>query len=867
VGVLGATQHTPHVGLLGPVTCERDGRLLALGGPKQRAVLAALALEPGRIVSVDALLAAVWGDDAAAGAAKTLQVYVANLRRTLEVDRAPGTPPTVLVTREPGYVLEVDPDAVDAVRFERAIERARGLATRGDLSEAARSLRAALDDWRGAPLAGLEALPLHDHAVPRLLDLRLDALELCCQAELDLGFSGSLPELEALVVEAPYRERLWALLVRALYASGRQHDALQAYQGARRRLLDDLGVEPGPELRDIERRVLVQDETLDVTATAAPPTTAEPDGEAARKRVSIVSVTGSDLDARALGAIVADHVGAVIDRGGSTFVVGFGVPRVALDDVDRAAGLALVLRHRGLSVGLATGWASAAGTTVSGAPVSRATELARAAPRGQARLDPTSRDLLAGRATVTPAEDGTFTLLELAARPATATDVGPFVGRDAELELLASVWHAVDRRRLPSVVTLVGDAGSGTSRLAQELAARVQAPLLRVEIDPTVEPDVLLDRLSTAGDGSIVLLEHVHRATRTASWAVARWVEAEPDGAVLCIATATPDLRASSPGWPGAVPLAMTLDLPPLDHAEAGRLAAHLMGDELVGTRAATVAAIAGGNPQFVSELAQHLATVGEAAPLPDRVGTLIATRLEQLSSVARRVLETMAVVGTSAEVQQLDDVVEHDDLALDDLVATGLVRVEDEGAIRVPEVVADVVLTTMADDRAADLHERAAESATTLTARAAHLEQAALRSPAGTGSSASAAVATLAELAWRTWSRGDIESAVDAVCRSIAVARRGEVDLVGNVRAARRRLASPLVAGRLDTTPIDVPLRASIGAWDANRPVEQELIEAARSLGATTPHALLRDRCAAVVTALSTSDADDQGSSASSSA
>jgi DNA-binding SARP family transcriptional activator len=858
---------TLRISALGPVTAERGGQLLVLGGPKQRAVFVAMALQPGRTVSVEALLGAVWGEEPALRAGKTLQVYVANLRRVLETDRAPSDPPSVVVTRGPGYALEVEPGAVDAVRFERGVERGRRLVTSGDPVEAARALREALGEWCGAPLAGLEALPVHGTAAPRLIELRLDALEACIDAELSIGLSAAvIPELEDLVREAPYRERLRGLQIRALYAVGRQRDALAAYQQARQTLIDDLGIEPGPELRDLERRVLEQDGSLDIATSARVARSAPTDEAVIRKRVSIVAaVSAGDLDRRAVRTTVDAHGGTVIEIGQDSVVAAFGVPRLRADDVDRAARLGLALAEGGLSVAVATGVVATSGSVASGAPLSRALELAARARRGTTAVDRITRDLLGGRATVEPAADGASTLGALTA-PAPTEPAGPFVGRDAELELLTAAWHAVGRSRRPAVVSLVGEPGLGTSRLALELASRVEAPLLRVELDPTVEPEALLAWLSTAPDGSIVLFEHLHRAIRAASWAVARWMEVESPQAVVCIATATSDLRTTAPGWPGAVPLAVTLDLPPLDQEATRRLAAHLLGDEVAGSRAATVAAIAGGNPLFLRELAQHVLTVEDGASLPDRLGALVAGRVEQMTPPARRLLEILAVVGAPTGLEPLDDQVEDRTGAVDDLVLLGLVQVSDDGELTVPEVVAEVVLTLITDERAVALHEQAASAASTLTARALHLEYAASRSVSGADTSAaSAAVDALAELAWRTWSRGDIESAVDAVHRAIAVAEGVPIDVIDSVRAARRRLATEVVAGRMGTPHVGQPSRASVGAWDAGRRVERELVEAATALAATTPHTLLRDQCHDIVKALSREEAGDERGSASS--
>lgn len=857
------------IGLLGPVVAERSGRLLPLAGPKQRGVLAALALQPGRVVSVDALIAAVWGEDPAAGAAKTLQVYVANLRRALETARAPGAPPTVLLTREPGYLLDVTVEQVDGARFEWVVDRARALVQRGELREAAGALRDALGDWRGTALAGLESLPIHDRHAGRFRELRLDALELCCGAELDLGLHSPLvPELEALVDEAPYRERLRALLIRALYASGRQRDALSAFQQARRTLVEDLGVEPGPELQDLERRVLTQDPSLDVM----PPTHAHhrvgPDEPAVRKRVSVVAAgSRAASDPRAVNALVGEHGGTVIERHDDTVVVAFGVPRLGVDDVDRAATLALALQRDGLSAGVATGVASAAGVAVSGAPIGRAMELAAGSSPGRASIDATTRELLGGRATVEPAGRGTFTLLSLSPLPPGIDDTGPFVGRDQEMELLTSAWHTIARAHRPGVVTLVGEAGAGASRLAAELAARVEAPVLRVVLDPTVAADHVLEQLSSAPNGSIVLLEHVHRSARTASWALSRWADGSSDRAVLCIATATPELRAAAPAWPGLLPLALTLDIPPLDDDAARRLAAHLLGDEVVGERAGAVAAIAGGNPLFVSELAQHMSAVTH--PPPQRLTAFVAARVDRIGAAARGTLEALAVLGGHTNVGALGGIESGAVATLDELVSARLLTVDDDGGIAMHEVVADVVMSALTDERAVDLHERAADAAPSLTARAAHLELAASRSPAGGGGrpTESRAVGALCELTWRTWSRGDIESAVDAAHRALGVASRADIDLVASLRNARRALASELVAGRLGAPRGEPSLQVMVGAWDAGRPVEQDLVHAARSLAATSDAVAQRDRCEAVANALSPADAADHGSSASSSA
>jgi DNA-binding SARP family transcriptional activator len=859
----------PRIQVLGPVAAELDGRLLLLGGPKQRAVLAALALQAGRAVSVDALLAAVWGEEAPGAATKTLQVYVANLRRALEPDRAPGSPPGVLLTQDPGYLLDLPVEEVDAVRFERTVARARDLATEGRLDAVSHTLREALAAWRGAPLAGLEALPIHDRGASRLVELRLDALELCCAAELELGLQSALvPELRSLVDEAPYRERLRALLVRALYASGRQRDALAAYQDARQTLIDDLGIEPGPELRDLEHRVLEQDGSLDIapkSPTARPPHDEE---DVVRKQVSIVAVvTGGQLDGRALRTTVDEHAGTVLELSHDRLVAAFGVPRLAADDVDRAARLALTLARRHLSVGVATGTAATAGEAVSGAPLSRALELATGSAPGTTAIDPATRERLGGRATVTPSADGSIRLTDLAVSPADTVPAGPFMERDHELELLITTWRAAVTGR-PGLVTLIGDPGIGTTRLATELALRVGAPTIHVAVDPTIGADVVVDALRRAPDGSVVVLEHVHRAARAASSGLAQWVQGSRTAPVLCIATATPELRAVAPAWPGPLPLAVALDVHPLSEEGSRRLASHLLADDVTGERATNLARASGGNPLLATLLAQH-------RPEDDagihRLATLFGMRIEALAPTARRLLEAIGVLDSPATPGEVSDVAGSDELAsdVDELISAGLVALVGDERIAVTNpLVADIVLASTADDRASQLHERAAATSIRPSKRAAHLKRALDHAAADAAAAkriAPAALDATGDLAWRMWERGDAETAVDAAHRAIAIAASADLDLTASLRSTRRGLAAAMVSGQLGTSPMATSHRSSLGAWDAARPVELDLAEAARSLAAHATDPGLRRVCEEVAAALS--GGSGHGSSPSSSA
>ncbi|MEU6715365.1 BTAD domain-containing putative transcriptional regulator [Nonomuraea sp. NPDC046802] len=249
------------VRLFGPLEVDDDdGNRLDLGTRKQRAVLARLALEPGRVVPLDRLIEELWAGEAPAKATATLQAYVSHLRRVLEPGRKPRTPPRLLLTREPGYLLNLTPGQTDVGRFAAWADDGARLLKQGRHAEAARMLDRALALWRGEPLAEFPDLAPVTSA--RLGELRLAAEEDRLAARLALG-EASVPDLEALTDAHPYRERAWGLLVVGLYRGGRQADALAALRRVRALLSDELGIEPGPELRRLEQAVFDQAPDLD----------------------------------------------------------------------------------------------------------------------------------------------------------------------------------------------------------------------------------------------------------------------------------------------------------------------------------------------------------------------------------------------------------------------------------------------------------------------------------------------------------------------------------------------------------------------------------------------------------------------------
>jgi DNA-binding SARP family transcriptional activator len=252
--------------LLGPVVALVDGRAVALGGPRQRGVLVVLLTQAGSLVPASRIIDAVWGDEPPASAANLVQRSVSQLRKAVGQD--------AIGTRGAGYMARVEPDALDLHVFERLARAGSVALGDGHFEEAAGVLREALALWRGAALADLADQPFLEHEAARLEEMRLLALERVLEADLACGrHADALAEAEGLVHAHPLRERPRELVMRALYGAGRQAEALEVYRRTRATFVEELGIEPGPALQELERAILRQDQSLapqDATAAAPP---------------------------------------------------------------------------------------------------------------------------------------------------------------------------------------------------------------------------------------------------------------------------------------------------------------------------------------------------------------------------------------------------------------------------------------------------------------------------------------------------------------------------------------------------------------------------------------------------------------------
>jgi DNA-binding SARP family transcriptional activator len=339
--------------LFGPLEVTAGGRALDVGGQKQRALLAILLLHANQLVPRHVLIEQLWGEHPPAGPDHAVGVYIWRLRKTLD----PVAASSCVLTRPGGYLLQAAPEQVDLARFESlARDGERSLAA-GQADRAAAQLREALVLWRGAPLADFTGEAFAEVEITRLEQLRAEVAENRIEADLALGrHARVVGELEAIVAAQPLRERPYQQLMLALYRCGRQADALAVYHKARRALVDELGIEPGPQLRQMERAILQQDPSLELPS---PETVARE--VAARPGPAGALLAGTDGRRRLLAAGGALTLGlallvAAATRGPAHLAA--GPDSVAVID-GATGGISAVATGVGRPAGIAFGYGSA----------------------------------------------------------------------------------------------------------------------------------------------------------------------------------------------------------------------------------------------------------------------------------------------------------------------------------------------------------------------------------------------------------------------------------------------------------------------------------------------------------------------------
>jgi ABC-type transport system substrate-binding protein/DNA-binding SARP family transcriptional activator len=436
--------------LLGPIEAGVDGRPLDIGGRRQRALLAVLLLSANEPVSRDRLAERLWGERPPAGAQHTLEVYVSRLRRVLQ----PAAGCEVVLTRPGAYLLRTAEDRIDVRCFERLAGQGRRALAVNEPGQAADDLRAALALWRGGPLTGVGDESFAQAEIARLEELRARVIEDLIEAELALGgHADVIGELGALVAAHPLRERLYQLLMVALYRAGRQPEALAVYQSARRVLVGELGIEPSPALQQVERAILVQDASLDAPPRAAPaPAPGHAGGErlppAAGARRARLLLAGVSL--ALVAALLA--AGALAGRRGTSPATA-GPDTVAVVDAGRnvlTGDVTGIGRPGGVAYGAGATWVTDTADDLL-LRVDRAGQIVDRIPVGRGPAGVTAGD---GQVWVANQLDGTLSEVNPAAGTVVAT-IG--VGNGPVASGYGSVWVANATDRTLSRI----DPGSG----------------------------------------------------------------------------------------------------------------------------------------------------------------------------------------------------------------------------------------------------------------------------------------------------------------------------------------------------------------------------------------------------------------------
>ena len=662
--------------ILGPLEVLDGQHLVELGRPKQRALLAVLLVHANQVVALDRLIEELWGQQPPAQATASLQAYVSNLRGALEPGRPARTPPRVLVTQLPGYRLVVAAEDLDAARFVTLAEEGHRLLEGGRPGPAAQVLGEALGLWRGPALAEVANEAFAQAERQRLEELRLVALEDRLAAELALGrHAGAAAELGELVGLHPFRERLHGLLMLALYRAGRQAEALQAFQEARRVLGEELGIDPSRWLTQLERDILRQAPGLEWTAppgeAGQPPSpeVAEPP-VAAPATAPSPPVGGGELVGRDEQLAVLDRTLAGVAAGRGQLVLVAGEPGIG------KTRLAEEVARRAAVRGVRVAW----GRCFEG--------------EGAPAFWPWVQVVRQLLAEVAPAQLGMV--------------LGPSAGELSQL--LPELKELIPGLEPPPVVELAA-ARFRLYQAVTELGRQVAAarPLL-----------VVVDDLHWADTGSLGLLVFLATELRDARLVVL--------GTYRDVDLAAGQPLAETLGALAREPVVERIPLGGLGEAEVARLATTIIGSRPGERLVHAVHDRTEGNPFFVTELLRLLQSEGDLhahdalatarREIPVGVRDVLRRRLARLPEQTNAVLLVAAAAGREFDldlveaVTQLDE--EHALEAIEVAVVAGLLVEDDEtvGRYRFAHgLVQETLYEQVSRARRVRLHARVAET------------------------------------------------------------------------------------------------------------------------------------------------------------
>ncbi|MFB9178767.1 BTAD domain-containing putative transcriptional regulator [Dactylosporangium sucinum] len=744
--------------VLGPFEVEVDaGGAVDLGGPRQRAVLALLLSARGEVVSVDRMIDDLWRGEAPPRAIASLQAYVSNLRRLLEPGRERRAPARLLVSAPPGYAIRLPADAVDAWRFERLLTEARAVHA-ADPGRARLLLRAGLELWRGNAYAEFAEEAWAQAEAARLEELRLVARELLLDAGLRTGDAAEVvAEAEVLTRRAPLREENWRLLALALWSTGRQADALAALRRARTVLADELGLDPGPALVDVEQAILTQrtdvlPRTEPTAATPGPAPTTPPETPPEELFV------GREAELAALTATAAEAAR--------------GTPRIVLLSGEAGVGKTSLLgRYRRALTG--SGWFVAVGRCpeAEGAPpawawVEALRRLAREVPPG-----------------------------ELAPALAPLLD---------------------DADGVPDA-----DVAAGRFRLHRAVVAWLRAAAAERPVA------IVLDDLHAADAETLLLLTSAAELSELSDVPILLVAALRPADNRERLAESMAALARRSP---------QRLHLDGLGTADVERLVGAFARTSVDAETVAALTERTGGNPFYLRESAQLLASEGAlvaTSEVPEGVRDVLRRRLSRLPQPAVAVLRLAAVVGREADVETVVEAADADEgTVLDALEAgliAGLLTEPAPGRVRfVHGLVRDTMYTDLSQLRRARMHARVAACTRRLRpddypALAHHYARAA--------SSETAALAVdyairAAELAERRFA---YDTAIELLTTALGTAGSDEarVDLLGRLVRAQARAGAIGAARETRARAVDVAvasgsdelLVAALSAWKVATP------------------------------------------------